>query len=114
MSIKDLFEVDSVVSNSHKVEQSLPSMPISTGTNGSIDMGDNSGNNNPIKQPVSSATAARNVKEFMVHASCRSTVLTMWSPTLPGGHSHFPLIIGPDIDQITGYDPMVIEFLAHR
>ncbi len=117
LSIQNLLENESWESVVHpKSENINAAMPTSmSGINSSLnfEMGDNS--NNATKQPVLNATAARSINEFKAHVSCRRNILTMWSPIPPGGrrvHSHH--IDGPGIDQITGYDPTVIEFLAQR
>ncbi len=113
VTIQDLFETDSVGPTNPKTENNNVAMPISTGISSSFEMGDNN-NNSSIMQPVSNATPACSINEFMAHVSDRRNVLTMWSLVHPGGHVHSPCIDGPDIDQITGYNPTVIEFLARR
>ncbi len=88
-------------------------MPVSTGMNSSFEDNNNS---TSTTQPVSNPTSARSINEFMANASDQRNVLTMWSLIYPGGGhvQQSPCIDGPKIDEITGYDPTVIEFLARR
>ncbi len=113
VTIQDLFETGYVGSTAPKTVNNNVAIPTSIGINSGFEMGENN-NNSSIMQPVSNAIPVRSINEFMAHVSDTRYVLTMWSRIHPGGHVYSPCIDGPDIDQITGYDPTVIAFLARR
>ncbi len=122
LSIRNLLEAESSMQSLPPTSESNNAALPSTFTSGiksslSVEMGDNS--NNLSKQPVSNAAiVACDVNELKAHVSCRPQILTMWSSIPPAGRHgsayYPPHIDGPDIDQITGYDPAVIEYLAKR